>query len=128
MASSLQKEIREYLKPLCLSWTYIHEDGPKKGQKDTEYAIRVNTSGYRGTTVATAPAGWADINCILKSGVHVYIEVKKANETTRNAQKAYMKQLRERGIICFVARSMDDVEKNFKAFGLSPEQSIKKIS
>ena len=113
MASDLQKEIKKWLKPLCMTWTYKHE-----GRWHTERAIRVNTSGYRGTAVATAPNGWTDINCILKSGVHVYIEVKQTDEAVRPSQEAFLLELRERGIICFVARSMGDVETNFKAFGI----------
>lgn len=113
MASTLQAAIKKWLKPLCLSWSYKHE-----GKWHVEHALRVNTSGYRGMTVATAPNGWTDINCILKSGVHVYIEVKRTDEAIRPSQEAFLKELRERGIICFVARSLDDVEKNFKAFGI----------
>ena len=77
-----------------------------------------STSFYLKLEKIESTNGWTDINCILKNGVHVYIEVKRTDEAIRPSQEAFMEQLRERGIICFVARSLDDVEKNFKAFGI----------
>lgn len=116
MASTLQTKIREWLKDYAISWIVI-----KDGKEVTEYAIQVNSSGRRGKHKLSAPIGWADIDCVLKNGISVYIEVKEERDTLRDSQIVYGEAMRQHGVHVFTARSLDNVKNYFRVLGVIKE-------
>ena len=94
MASKLQTDIKEWLKPRCC-W------------------VQVNTSGIRGG-YWVGMKGLPDIMGCTKQGKMFFIEVKRTNEKLTPKQATFLDKMEGFGHIAVTARSLDYVQRVFK--------------
>lgn len=91
MASALQSEIRDLLKPLC-RWVFV------------------TTAGRRGK-YQMAPKGFPDIIAMSIRGKMIFIEVKRPKEPASVEQTDFISWHQANGYCAVIARSKDDVIK-----------------
>lgn len=75
------------------------------------------TAVAQGMFFRLAPKGCPDIIGILPDGRFLGIEVKKPEGVVSKEQETFISKINELGGVAFVARSIDDVEKNLKDVG-----------
>ncbi len=109
---NLQTTIRTWLLPHVISWEVI-----KKGKPVIQYALRVNTSGLINKKTAPAPIGYYDIDCDLKNGLHLFVEVKEDRDKIRPSQISFAEAMSSRGVHNIEAHSLEDVKKYFRSWG-----------
>jgi len=92
MASALQNDIRDFLKPLC-QWIFVTTAGRLPGAR--KYKL--------------GPKGFPDIMAMTKRGQIMFIEVKGSSDRNRPDQIEFIKWHQEHGHHAIIAHSIDEV-------------------
>ena len=105
MASKLQTEIKDWLKPRC-EWVFV---------------VTAGRIPVRGKHYQMAPNGFPDIMAMTKRGKLIFIEVKRAKEKLRPQQFLFLAKMAGFGCFAITARSLEDVERALEGVLSAPQ-------
>lgn len=99
---TIQAQVLQYLRYRGIKAFRINSGMISTGEKHSRRMIRL------------APKGSADIWGVLPGGRAVFVEIKTPKGRTTVLQEMFLEEMREQGAVAFVARSIEDCERELE--------------